>query len=192
MKLGVVLLAAGLSSRFGSNKLLANLAGRRVIDYAMDAALAVGADRRVAVVSHKEIADAAVAHGFDIIYNEQPERGMASSIVLGAGAAGNMDAVLLMAADQPLLRGETLTRLVCQYVSCGKGIACLRDGSHWGNPAIFDKRYLPELAALSGDKGAKAVIRMHEGELLIVDCTDEDELADADTPEALARIGRRL
>ena len=191
MRLGICLLAAGLSRRFGSNKLMARFAGRRVIDYAMDAALAVDAVQRVAVVSDEAVTDAARARGLTIVRNERPERGMASSIALGAQALADMDAVMLMAADMPLLRGETLAGLVRAFAQGEKGIACLRDRTHWGNPAIFGRAYLPELAALSGERGAKAVIRMHEDDLAIVDCALADELADADTPQALARIAQR-
>lgn len=192
MRLGVVLLAAGMSSRFGGNKLLARLGGRRVIDYAADAALSVDCQRRAAVVSSEDVAGALRRSGFDILYNREPGRGMASSIVIGVRAMEDMDAVLLLAADQPLLQGRTLARLVDAFIRSGKGIACLRDGTHWGNPAIFSRIYLNELAALAGDKGAKAVIRRHEDDLVIVDCTNADELADADTPELLRHIEEKI
>ena len=55
-------------------------------------------------------------------------------------------------------------------------------------PAIFSAAYYAELSALSGDRGAKGILRAHEDDLLVVSCLCPHELADADTPEALAEI----
>ena len=81
-------------------------------------------------------------------------------------------------------------RLVQRFACSGKSIACLRDGTHMGNPALFSRRYFGELLALQGDRGAKGVLRAHEDDLLVVDTVGPDELADADTPDMLAALCR--
>jgi len=187
-KLGVVLMAAGRSMRFGANKLLCDVGGQMMICRAMEAAKAIEAERFAAVVSCEDVAGLAKKRGFDVIRNEAPELGQARSIVLGMQAMADMDAVLFLAGDMPLLTGESLALLVRRFEEEGKGIACLADETHRGNPAVFSRRYFPSLLSLSGDRGAKRILRENEEDLLVVPCMQVNELADADTPEALEAI----
>lgn len=192
MKVGAVVLAAGLSSRFGGNKLLAPMGGRPLLGHALTALCAAeGIARCAAVVSDERVAQVVREYGVQVIDNREPERGQAHSIVLAAQAMRDMDALLLMAGDQPLLRADTLTRLIRAFEESGKGIACLQDGTHRGNPAIFSAAYYDRLRALTGDRGAGGLLRACEADCTVVRCALEDELADADTPQALAQIQAR-
>lgn len=189
MRIGAVVLAAGLSTRFGENKLLARFGGRPLLGHALKAlGEAEGVARRAAVVSDARVAQLVREYGLEVIPNGEPERGQAHSIVLAAQAMRGMDALLLMAGDQPLLRAGTLTRLVRAFEAGGKGIACLEDDTHRGNPAIFSAAYGERLLALTGDRGAGALLRANEADLLVVRCTAKGELSDADTPQALERL----
>ena len=188
IRLGVLLLAAGRSCRFGENKLLADFRGKPMICRAFDAACALCASQLAVVTGSDEIAHLALARGFDVIENREPELGQAHSICLGVNAMGEMDALLLMVCDQPLLTGGSLVRLLEGFCCGTKGIACLRDATHMGNPAVFSAAYYPQLLALRGDRGAKGVLRAHEDDLLVVQAIHENELCDADTPQALAYI----
>ena len=192
MKLGAVLLAAGQSERFGSNKLLADFGGRPMVCRVMEAMKQIRADRFAAVVSCSEVAALAHECGFDVIYNDAPALGQAHSVVLAAKQMRDMDTLLFAAGDQPLLTGKSLERLIAGFKESGRGIACLADKTHRGNPAVFAKAYFPELLARSGDRGAKGILRAHENDLLVVPSFRENELADADTPEALEAIRREI
>ena len=192
MNVGAVVLAAGLSTRFGANKLLADAGGRPLIGCALGSLCAAeGIARRAAVVSDERVAQVVRESGVQVIDNREPERGQAHSIVLAARAMRDMDALLLMAGDQPLLRAATLTRLLRAFEESGKGIACLEDDTHRGNPAVFSAAYRERLLLLTGDRGAGGLLRAYEADLTVVRCTDADELADADTPQALAQIQNR-
>ena len=192
MNVGAVVLAAGLSTRFGANKLLADAGGRPLIGCALGSLCAAeGIARRAAVVSDERVAQVVREYGVQVIDNREPERGQAHSIVLAARAMRDMDALLLMAGDQPLLRADTLTRLIRAFEESGKGIACLQDGTHRGNPAIFSAAYYDRLRALTGDRGAGGLLRACEADCTVVRCALADELADADTPQALAQIQAR-
>ena len=190
MRLGAVLLAAGRSLRFGSNKLLHHFDGQPMVCRALDTVRQLDAARRAAVVSCEEVAALAREHGFEVIQNDAPEAGQAESVVLGTKAMMDMDAVLFLAGDQPRLSGTSLCLLVKGFEESGRGIACLEDETHSGNPAVFARAYFPELLSLSGDRGAKGILRKHEDDLLIVRCLHPNELADADTPQALEAIER--
>jgi len=188
MRLGAVLLAAGKGTRFGANKLLAGYRGRPMICAALDAMRQSSAARMAVVVSCGETAELVKAYGYEVIWNDSPEAGQSHSVALGVGSMRDMDAVLLLAADQPRLTGESLAHLIAQFLQSGKGLACLCDETHRGNPAVFSAAYYKELLTLSGDRGAKGILRAHEDDLLVVDCLYPRELADADTPQALAAL----
>lgn len=188
MKLGVVLLAAGKSTRFGANKLLAGFCGRPMVCYSLEAAAALKPARTAVVTGCGEVARLAEGYGFEVIANNAPQLGQSHSICLGVRAMQDMDAVLLMVCDQPRLTGASLARLVERFACSGKSVACLRDGTHMGNPAVFARQCFDELLALQGDRGAKGVLRAHEDDLLVVDTVGLDELADADTPDVLAAL----
>lgn len=192
MNVGAVVLAAGLSSRFGGNKLLAPMGGRPLLGHALTAlCTAEGIAQRAAVVSDERVAQVVREYGVQVIDNREPERGQAHSIVLAAQAMRDMDALLLMAGDQPLLRADTLTRLIRAFEESGKGIVCMQDGTHRGNPAIFSAAYYDRLRMLTGDRGAGGLLRACEADCTVVRCALADELADADTPQALAQIQAR-
>lgn len=191
MRLAAVLLAAGQSRRFGEkNKLLAPIGGVPMAARAMDRLVALKADFTFVVVSCEEVARLARERGVRAVRNEQPERGLSGSIVLGVQAAREeeADAVLLMAADQPRLTEASLRALVSGFRRGGCRMACLEDETHWGNPAVFSMDYAPELLELCGDRGAKAVLKRHEANVTRVLCASDGELADADDPQALLAL----
>ena len=70
----------------------------------------------------------------------------------------------------------------------GARVACLSDGTHRGNPAVFSCRYYDELMAITGDKGAKGLLAAHADDLAVITCAGENELADCDTQEALEQM----
>lgn len=189
MTLGACLLAAGRGRRWGrpgENKLLAPFCGRPMIEWAMDALEALGAERALVVTGDAKIAALAEKRGMQIVENREPERGLSRSIALGAEAMEGMDAALFLAGDQPRVTGASLLALRSAFEASGRPLACLCDDTHWGNPAIFDKRFFGELKSLTGDKGAKGILLRHEGELLRLRC-GEGELMDFDTAEEAAR-----
>ena len=194
MRLGIVLLAAGRSLRFGQeDKLLCDAGGQTMLSRALHALGALDADARAAVVSTPEAGSIAAAAGFDVVRNAEPEAGLSRSVALGVlwARKRGCDAVLLAVADQPLLTVDSLTALLAAFRRTGR-VACLADESHRGNPAVFPSSCFDELLALRGDRGAKSVLRAHEHELTVVRCCFPGELADADEPQALERLRERL
>ncbi|MEG1917564.1 MAG: nucleotidyltransferase family protein [Oscillospiraceae bacterium] len=186
-KLGCVVLAAGSAKRFGANKLAATLGGKSLLQRALEA---VPADRFaiVAVVTQYPEAEAlARSFGFRAVRNPAPERGLSSSVRLGLDAVGNCDAVLFQVADQPLLRRESVARLVEFYLQQPARIAALSHGGVRGNPCLFPARFFPELLALTGDRGGSVVIRQNPEDVLYLE-TAAAELIDVDEPAALETL----
>ena len=122
--------------------------------------------------------------GFHAIRNDRPDDGISRTIRLGTEAMADCAGILYMVADQPLLRQETVLRIVQdwrQHPGCIVGAA---HNGHRGNPCLFPARFFPELCALEGDRGGSSIIRRHEDALRLVEAA-EPELSDCDTKQAL-------
>lgn len=204
-RIALVLLAAGDSRRFGGNKLLADVDGKpmyRHLADELDRLLVAIFFRRIVVSQYPAILSELSVHGYETVENHHSELGISHSIHLalealrrGERACGGMHdgytAVCFAVCDQPWLKGDTVLRLVWEWADSGKGLGCLsfggRDGEKGrdGNPAIFSRRYEPELLALSGDTGGRAVIRRHLDDLYRCRTADERELEDIDVRQCL-------
>ena len=147
---------------------------------------------RVVVVSqYAEIEALAAEYGFLAVHNGDPGAGLSHTVALGLAALADCDAVLFQVADQPLLRRESVGRLIALWREHPEKIAAVSGGGRRGNPCLFPARFFPELLALTGDCGGSRVIRQHEDELMLLE-VDARELADVDTPQALAEVEREM
>lgn len=181
MTIGCVVMAAGLSRRFGADKLAAVWEGKALLQRALEA---VPAEElaAVAVVVRTEWAEAlARRFGFLPVRNDRPDLGLSRTIRLGLEALPPCDAVLFQTADQPLLRRETVGRLVRLCREQPQRIAALSHRGVRGSPCLFPARFFPELLALEGDQGGSAVIRRHREDLLLCEAAEE-EPRDVDVP----------
>ena len=185
MKPVCIVMAAGKGSRFGSNKLLAELEGRPLFCWGLDAIDPALFARVIVVTGYEPVAQEAVRRGYLAVENTAPELGVSRTIRLGLEAAGACGGALFMTADQPLLTGQTLRKLTEAFSAEPERIwAAARNGKR-GNPCIFPAELLPELAVLEGDTGGSAVIRRYPDRVRLLEVPAE-ELFDCDTPEALA------
>jgi len=157
-----ILLAAGLSSRFGRQKLLEPWHGEPMLRRAARSFLEAGLTPVIAVVSDDpRLAEALAGLPLTLARNPQPERGIDSSIAMGVHALpGAHPAALIGVADQPYLSAEAIAQLVSAFVP-GK-IVVPRYGDHRGNPVIFDRRFFSELMRLvEADRGGQVVVTAH-------------------------------
>lgn len=193
MRIGCVLLAAGLSRRFGRNKLAEPVNGETMIRHAVKVYASQGFDVSVLVANgnNQEVLEAAAGRFDSVPINPDPERGISSSIKIGiqslflkAVEKGKiLDGVLFGVCDQPGLSADTIGKLKNVFAEHPERIiAPVRADGTRGNPVIFPVGILPELLKLEGDRGGGAVIEKHP-ELLMTVETDAGELKDIDTQE---------
>lgn len=184
MRIAVIMLAAGSSRRFGSNKLLYGIEGQPM--YAHTLEMLTGLPQtEVTVVTRQEyrqIAEAAQKAGARVLYNPKPEEGIASSMKIGLQANLQADACLFAVSDQPWMRKETVERLIRIFQRSGKGMASVSFHGRTGNPCIFSRKYYAELLTLEGDKGGKRVMDAHREDTVFLCVENEQELADIDSP----------
>lgn len=185
--MAALVLAAGLSRRAGAvNKLLVDIDGRPMVRVVAETALAAGFRPVLAVTGHEAAAVAAVLAGIDVGLVDNPDfgEGMAASIRHGIGALpDDVGGVLVCLGDMPWVRESTLVALR-QGFSSAMGPAIRRPVCHGrpGNPVLFGRDFLAELARLTGDRGGKAVIEAHPDQVFDVAVDDPGIFHDLDRP----------
>ena len=181
-KIGCVIMASGLGKRFGSNKLMADFCGKPMIQRALDATEGLFS-RRVVVTRHESVASLCREQNVDVVLHNFPHR--SDTVRLGLEALGDLDACMFLPGDQPLLRRETVAKLLQsrqQHPNCM--IRPIHEDTE-GSPVLFPAWTFPELMTLPEGKGGGVVIKNHPHDLIRVSISDPFELADADTPETM-------
>lgn len=184
-----LLLAAGRGTRFGGDKLLANLAGECVGAAACRNLLAA-LPRVIAVVRPDDAALAAAlgAAGARIVRCADADDGMGASLACGVHATMGAAGWIVALADMPWIRPATIAR-VAGAVGEGALVAAPFHRGQRGHPVGFGQACYGALAALAGDEGAKSVIAAHNDGVVRIDVDDPGVLRDVDTPEDLGSDG---
>lgn len=184
----VVVLAAGASSRLGRPKQLVEWRGETLVHRAARLAVesGLGPVRVVTGARAQEVSRAVAPLGVTCVHNPRAEEGIASSI--RQGLDGVDTAVLVLTCDQPLLTAEHLRALARVWRDTGAPIVASAYEGVMGVPALFSPALLPELLALRGDQGARAVFRGRRVEPVALEGGGLDVDTEADV-ERLRRGG---
>lgn len=180
-----IILAAGLSRRMGRPKLLLELEGRPIIRHAVERVISAGISEVLVVAppEHEALARALEELPVRFVVNPTPEAGQASSVRVGVRAlAAGTPAVLVALGDQPGVPAEVIPALLEALKRPGKCIAAPRYADGLGNPVLFGASVFPEMLALTGDRGARAVVLRDPSRLAQVDIGSPMP-RDIDTPE---------
>ena len=182
-----VLLAAGRGERFGAAKLLVPLPAGLHAGAAMGVAacrnLRAAIDDVVAVVraGDEALAAAFAREGARVVVAERAADGMGASLAAGVAAAGDADGYVVALADMPWIAPATI-RGVADALAGGASIAVPRFGGRQGHPVGFAAAHRAELVALSGDEGARSIVKAHAPAVHRVDVDDPGVVRDVDVP----------
>lgn len=164
-RIAAVLLAAGNSTRFGeADKLMADLRGKPMAAHVLETVASMAFAELVAVA--RPVAQAPVLHrkldrrGYSIIVNDRPEDGMASSIVRAVEHVmpnNRIRGILICLADMPNVP-QTHYNRICMAAEDIRSVVASTDGFSPSPPAFIGRKHFPELLALRGDQGARALL----------------------------------
>lgn len=177
-----VIMASGMSKRFGGNKLLADFHGQPMIRRILSATEGIFT-RRLAVTRHPKIAQICAEGGIEVILHDQPCR--SDTVRLGLEAVGDADGCMFCPADQPLLKQTTVAALALAAVADRNSIWRPGFGERHGAPVLFPQWAFQELMNLPQGRGGGAVVQSYPERVRILPVRDEWELADADDRETL-------
>ena len=181
-----ILLAAGASQRFGADKLTHILPDGDLVAVRACRNLLAGTDKVVVVLrpGGEVLAIQLQAEGAEVRICTNAEQGMSASLVFGIQTCPEAAGWLIALADMPWIMPMTI-RKVADALRLGARIALPCWQGRRGHPVGFSHALGPELFALSGDVGAKAVIQSNIELIHIIDCDDPGVLQDIDRPEDL-------
>ncbi len=188
-----VILAAGRSARLGGErpKQLLVVDGEPLVRRVALAALGSRLAEVLAVVGHEAPAVRRALAGLDLRVVENPEhaRGQSSSVAAGLGSVhSRATAAVFLPADQPFLSARLIDRLIAAHGAAGTRIAVPTCSGRRGAPVLFDRSLFPELEALRGDTGGRAVLPRYPDAIVEVPVDDPLELADIDTEDDYRRV----
>lgn len=185
-RIGCVILASGLGTRFGGNKLMADFRGKPLIQWVLDATAGLF-PRRVVVTRHSAIAELCQSQGIACVLHKLPHR--SDTIRLGMDYLGNdMSGCLFCPADQPLLQRATLSKMADAFLQESDQIWRTEYHGEVGSPVLFPQWAFPSLSALEEKRGGNAVIQAHRDKVRTVSVSDAWEMKDIDTQEDLERM----
>lgn len=196
LRCGVVILAAGASSRLGAPKQLIEVDGKPLLVRTVEAALATSAWPVVVVLgAHAGIIRPVLApYPVLVTENEAWAEGMAASIRAGVHTlqqfSRHTDAVLLALCDQPAFSANTIDRLVTAQRTTGRTIVAASYAGRRAAPALFLREHFAALAALTGEAGARALLNENPENVAGVDLPELE--FDLDTPDDIAVLRKSL
>ena len=194
-RIAAVVLAAGLSSRMGSNKLLSDLNGRALIKHTVERLQVAAIDEVIVVTGHQadEVKAALAGHKLRFVHNADYAQGLSTSIKAGIAAVDGYDAAFVCLGDMPLIEAADLNRMIAAFnADEGRSLVAPVLGRKLGNPVLWGQEHFADLMALTGDRGARSLIETRRDQIVEVAVTHDGILLDADTPEALAEIKTKL
>ncbi len=188
MRIAAIVLAAGKSSRMGTNKLLLDVGGKRVLDHILSKLNPIPT---IVVLGHRpeDIKELAENHGARTVHNPDYERGMTTSFQSGLRALpADVEAVFMVLSDTFGFKQELLARMVEGLEENGDAlIVSPLHESKRGHPVLFRRAILDEFMELGDDETMKDVVNRHESRHIYVE-SDIWATIDLDTPDDLDRI----
>ncbi|HDZ14442.1 hypothetical protein LCGC14_0753910 [marine sediment metagenome] len=172
--IGILILAAGASSRMGETKQLLPWEDTTLLGNAIQTAKACGTNSVTVVLGANAaiIKKQIVQSNIHTVENTEWQLGLGSSIACGTKfilqSQPNTEAILVLLADQPLIDTAYLNIMLSAYNTNAKGVATAYKNKA-GVPALFPKSYFEELLTLDDDYGAKTIINNPKENFLVLE-----------------------
>jgi molybdenum cofactor cytidylyltransferase len=167
MKTGIIILAAGNSSRMGKPKQLLNYKGKTLLQTVIDEALKTDC-KPIVVVLGANAEEIAARHQNDqiqFVINESWGNGMASSIAAGLSSVIDnnieIENIIITVSDQVFIKMSNFNHLIEKHNETGKNMIASSYAGTMGTPVFFEKRYFDALLSLKGTEGAKKLLKQY-------------------------------
>jgi len=183
-----VILAAGMSQRFGQPKQLLTLKHKYLLGWVLDAALASRLDLVVLVVGHEHqnilraLGSATNHPRLRVVVNHRYQEGQSKSLQAGLSEIQTQySSVMFLLGDQPMLKSATIDHMLDKFWHSEKDICVPIWKEKRGNPTIFGRAMYGNLMAIEGDIGARGVIRANPERVLSIEVDDPLCFVDIDS-----------
>jgi len=191
-----LMLAAGASRRFGSDKRSALLAdGNTLLLTSLQGAKQTFSHLMLVLRPEDDAVRLGVPSSVQVVRNPLAAQGMSSSLVAavkvlrGAVEFAHIDAAAVLLADMPCINPSTLASL--KGMATADSIVLPSYQGRHGHPVIFGRAFWPELISLQGDAGARRIVQRHAERVKVLQVEDSGVCIDIDDSEALAELSAK-
>lgn len=187
-----IVLAAGLSERFGSPKAMARIADSPAIVFLLKKLCASRIGEIIVVLGANQ--DQIEPHLFkhkiiQIVHNNDYKLGQTSSVQTGLKASSSSaEAFMTLPVDCPFVKTETINRLIDYFLSEHPAITIPTYGKRKGHPPVFHKELKTNILKLAHDQGLNQIIHNPANKVHTLDLNDPGITQTFNTPDELARI----
>ena len=190
-----IILAAGMSTRFGSPKQLAEIGGRKLIQLAIEAANGSDAEQVFIVVganSSKVVEEIELGRA-QLLLNKDFKGGISTSIRVGVeNLPRDCSGAVIMVADQPKLTSAHINLLITKFLEDQQQnkktkVVALSYQGRARNPVLVPRMLFDKLLQLEGDSGARELVR-NSPDLELIDIEDPTVFLDVDTKESISGL----
>ncbi|WP_319584104.1 DVU_1551 family NTP transferase [uncultured Pseudodesulfovibrio sp.] len=181
-----IILAAGLSSRMGRFKPLLPLYGGTVLSRCVELFKTCGVEQVVVVTGKRadDVAACAMEAGAMAVYNPAFKEGMYTSVLAGIRALKSVvEGFFMLPADIPLVRAETVKRLLDEFERTHPAVLYPRFNGERGHPPVIGCEVVPAILDHGGEGGLRAVLENFEADARDLDVADFGTVHDLDHPE---------
>lgn len=191
-KTGIIILAAGNSSRLGRPKQLLKYKDSTLLKNTISEALKLEDSFLIVVTGSNHHLIEKELNSPEILFSFNPEweNGMSSSIVKGIDELllqnPDCEQCILAVCDQPFVTSSIFENLINEAIKTGKGIVASAYSETLGTPVLFQKKYFQELLDLNGQEGAKKLIKKYTED--VVSVSFEKGNIDIDTEEDYSKL----
>ena len=183
IKVWGIILAAGEGKRAGGGKLSRVIQGKPMLRCVVETAIQSGLDDVLLVTGYERNLGEKIAKHFGIKYcfNSDYPLGMSTSLKLGLSKVpSGISAVVVLLGDMPYIQRETLEALINLHKTIGSKIIIPVYNGRKGHPVLISCIYKDEIYNISGDVGAREIIKRHADEVVYLETGDPGILQDID------------
>jgi len=190
----IVILAAGMSTRFPGNKLLYEVNGKPLIRHIVESALESKADEVIVVLGHEIEKISAKIEDLDVVmvYNPKYKVGMSESVKRGVRAVYKWaEAVIIHPADVAFVPPQAFDAVIEKYLNTRAPVVVVAYKDEKGHPILFSKETFNDILSISEKTmGLKYVTRKYYDKTIIVNLPYKEIVVDIDTLEDLKLLGK--
>lgn len=191
---GCVIMASGMGKRFGGDKLMAELFGKPMLQYIVDATEGLFA-YRVVVTRNEKVKKWCEERKIPVVYHDFPGRN--DTVRLGVEALENLckddlSGCVFCPADMPFVNRNSLKDMLLLAENKPDGIVRLSYQKTVGSPVLFGKNYFESLKSLPNGKGGSEIMKENKEKIILIEAKSEDELWDIDTKEDYEKAKNKM
>jgi molybdenum cofactor cytidylyltransferase len=189
-KTGIIILAAGSSTRMGEPKQLLMYKDKTFLQHIVCEAKGASLDPVICVTGFQSsrIAESISGTGASVVYNTHWPEGMGSGISTGIKQLSlwDVDDVIVAVSDQPFVSSDLFKKMKELKYQSGKGIIASSYAGTLGTPVLFAAKYFNQLKSLNGNEGAKNIVKRNPHDVCSIEF--ENGNIDIDTKEDYRKL----